>query len=520
MTQNRRIFLNIIATYGRSLYALIIGLFCGRWTLMVLGETDYGLMGLVGGLTSVITLFSGIFAAAVGRFYAFAVGESQKIGREAEGLENCRKWFNTALSLYTVIPLLLVLVGYPIGAYAVRHWLTIPADRIEDCVWVFRFVCVSCFIGMSNVPFAAMYTAKQYIAELTIYSVLTSTFNVIALYYMLRHPGVWLSKFMFLQMLFSVLPQIFIMARALWSFPECKIRPAYLFNWRRFLSLAQFAWWKFFGDVGALVRSQGFAILVNKMFGPRMNASMSIGQTIASQTDTLAASMNGAFSPAITNLAGAGEKERMLRMAYRVCKLGGLLSMLFVLPLSLEIHAIINLWLKKPPALAAEVALLMLMTVVVDEMGRGIGITVTAWGKLALYYLLLGCLNILSLPLAWFVVWTGLGGFLSVFTVLLAVRLVAVVSSAFIAQHVMGFEARHWLRHVFAPLVLLAIVTLTLGSVPHWVLCDFFWLRILTTVGTTVVAFVLLAWKLVLEREERDYIWSRVMSKFGRVAHA
>lgn len=44
MSPNRRIFLNIVATYGRSLYALIIGLFCGRWTLMVLGEVDYGLM--------------------------------------------------------------------------------------------------------------------------------------------------------------------------------------------------------------------------------------------------------------------------------------------------------------------------------------------------------------------------------------------------------------------------------------------------------------------------------------------
>ena len=50
MSPNRRIVLNIVATYGRSLYALVIGLFCGRWTLMVLGETDYGLSGVVGGL--------------------------------------------------------------------------------------------------------------------------------------------------------------------------------------------------------------------------------------------------------------------------------------------------------------------------------------------------------------------------------------------------------------------------------------------------------------------------------------
>ena len=44
MTPNRRIFLNIVATYGRSLYALVIGLFCGRWTLMALGGADYGLV--------------------------------------------------------------------------------------------------------------------------------------------------------------------------------------------------------------------------------------------------------------------------------------------------------------------------------------------------------------------------------------------------------------------------------------------------------------------------------------------
>ena len=65
MTANRRIFLNIIATYGRSLYALVIGLFCGRWTLMALGEVDYGLMGVVGGLTAFVTFFNGVMSSGV-----------------------------------------------------------------------------------------------------------------------------------------------------------------------------------------------------------------------------------------------------------------------------------------------------------------------------------------------------------------------------------------------------------------------------------------------------------------------
>lgn len=48
MTENRRIVLNIVATYGRSLFCLVCGLFTGRWVLMSLGEVDYGLYGVVG----------------------------------------------------------------------------------------------------------------------------------------------------------------------------------------------------------------------------------------------------------------------------------------------------------------------------------------------------------------------------------------------------------------------------------------------------------------------------------------
>jgi len=43
---------------------------------MTLGEVDYGLMGVVGGLTAFIGFFFGILSGAVGRFYAFALGRA------------------------------------------------------------------------------------------------------------------------------------------------------------------------------------------------------------------------------------------------------------------------------------------------------------------------------------------------------------------------------------------------------------------------------------------------------------
>ena len=65
MTANRRIFWNIVATYGRSLFALCCGLFGSRWVLMVLGQEDFGLYGVVGGLVIFIGIINMLLESAV-----------------------------------------------------------------------------------------------------------------------------------------------------------------------------------------------------------------------------------------------------------------------------------------------------------------------------------------------------------------------------------------------------------------------------------------------------------------------
>lgn len=38
MTATRRIIINVLATYGRSLLSMACGIFSSRWILMILGE--------------------------------------------------------------------------------------------------------------------------------------------------------------------------------------------------------------------------------------------------------------------------------------------------------------------------------------------------------------------------------------------------------------------------------------------------------------------------------------------------
>ena len=50
------LFLNISATYGRSLYALVIGLSISWWVLVALANREFGLRAVISGMTVIATL--------------------------------------------------------------------------------------------------------------------------------------------------------------------------------------------------------------------------------------------------------------------------------------------------------------------------------------------------------------------------------------------------------------------------------------------------------------------------------
>lgn len=514
MTENRRIFLNIVATYGRSLYALIIGLFCGRWTLMALGEVDYGLMGVVGGLTAFIAYFNGILGGAIGRFYALSVGEQKK--DPAAGLEACRMWFTTAVVIHTVVPVALMCLGYPMGEWAVRHFLTIPPDRVEACVWVWRCVCATCFLGMVTLPFSAMYGARQYIAELTIYSFVTTTLNVCVLYYMLHHPGVWLAKYALAQGVLAFLPQVIIAVRAYFIFPECRVVRRHLNCLANVKRLCSYAFWNAWGTLGAMLRAQGDAVLLNKYFGPKVNAGFAVGSNLSGQTNTLSGSLIGAFSPAIFNAWGAGDYDRARQMAYQTCKLGALFILVFAIPLTLEVEEVLHLWLKQPPQYAAEFCVFVLAMNVIDKLAVGHMICVNANGKVALYQAFLGTSLVMTLPIAWGLIALGVDP-TAVGWAMVTTMVFCATGRVWFARTLVGMSAKVWLRTIVAPIALLIGITGAIGYLPQVAMAPSF-LRVVVTTGVVEAVLLPFSWCLILNSAERAFVRNRLSKLFNRAS--
>lgn len=509
MTDNKRIALNMAATYGRSLYALVVGLFATRWVLKGLGDTDYGLMGLIGGLAMFITFLNNLFAVSVGRFYALAVGSIKRAGYEREGLNECRRWFNTALVVHSVASCVLVAIGYPLGLWAVKCFLAIPDERVESCVLVWGYTCFSSFVNMFCVPFQAMYTAKQEIAELTVYGFITSTLNFLFYFYISEHPGFWLTKYAAWTCAVSVVPQLLIAIRAMQKYSECRFVPSYLLCSSRLKELARYTVARFWASISGVVGAQGQSILVNKYMGPVFNASMTIGNAVAGQAVSFSGALSAAFWPAIANKVGEGDPEKVRWLSFFTCRMGAICVLAFAIPLALELDNVLQLWLVNPPPFADVICAVVLVRAVFEKMTEGYELAIFSTGNGVMKYSwLAGWAGFSTAAVAWGCFVAGLGMW-SVCVGLVCSKIITVLVRLSLGSSLVGLHISEWVRKSFVPLMKISLACLAVGIVPRFLIETSIW-RVCLTTGICEVVFIYLVWSRVFEPRERDAIVLRI----------
>ena len=511
MTQNKRIILNTIATYGRSMIGVLCGIFSTRWVLEALGHVDFGLYGLVGSLVIFVAFINIQFSTAIARYYAFAIGEAKVATDKNYALNETRSWFTVAVLIHLILPTILVGIGYPIGSYAITNGLlNIPSDRIDVCLWLWRFACLSCFIGMMSVPFQAMYTAKQYIAELTIYSLLQTIIKTAFIYYMVCNPGDWLWGYGLGMFFVTIIPPLLICVRAYCVFPECRLVFKALREKWRIGKLGSFAFWQGTGGVGFIASHQLMSVIVNQYFGARITGSFAVSQTVAAESASLTGALQGAFAPAITTACGANDYEQMRKMAFRVCKIGTFLTLLFALPMALEIDNLLLVWLKNPPPMASELCIATLIFIVIEKLSSGHITAVNATGKVAKFQTVRGLLRtsvaLLALILIWFT-----HSVVAMSIALPISALIVVLGDVYLAQTRAGLSIQYWIKRVVLPIMAIVLITVLIGFLPRVIFSNP-WLRLLFTSAISVVVMLFLGWFFLLDSDEKIFI----LKKFKR----
>ncbi len=513
ITENRRIFLNAIATYGRNLFAIALGLFSSRWILGALGKEDFGLFGVVGSVMALVMLLSSVMGGAVGRYYAFSIGEARKLC-EKDGREHVMMWFNAALMVYILMPVVIIIIGYPLGYYAIHHWLVIPAHRISASVWIFNISMFTALISMVTLPYISMYRAYQYIAELSLWDMIRTFLTFGASFSLLYIGGDKLLYYAIVTALISNLIPIIQALRAWHSFGVCHFRRDYFYRWDNIRKLCNFSFWEFFSVFGDSVRGNGTSFVINKYFGVTMNAAYSVSNTVANQTTSLSTAMIGALSPAMTTAEGSGDRVRMINLAFYTCKFSVLLIIVFAIPLIIEMDEVLNLWLVNPPDNTDTYCRCILFALICHKLGWGHHMAIYASGKIAWYQFSMGIISFSTIFLIWGLVDIGLGAWGVGLSFILSYSLLT-FGRVFFAYRIVGMSIMNWIGNVVFPVMVIVLCTFAAGIGVVAVMPVSF-CRVCLTTSVCFVVTVLLGYLLACNTAERQYVRgviTRVLNK-------
>ncbi len=502
MKASERLALNTTTTYGRSVVVVGLALFSSRWVLNAMGETDFGLFSVVGSLVLCLTFLNTVMANSSARHFAYAIGQGDAVG--------VNTWFNLSFRIHVFLAFMLVGTGWPIGEYCIRCILAIPPERMAMSVSVFRMSLVSAFVSMISVPFVAMFNAKQQMSELALWGVLQALFVFGLAWVLTGVPYDRLAFFAGGMVLIHVAIHTAQIVRASYLFPECSLRPTNCSDRQRLGELVAFALWSLAGRSGGVIRDQGSAIVVNLQFGPSANAAFGIARQVAHQATALSASVMSAVSPEIATREGRGQRDYMVNLAARACKLGTLMILLFAIPFAMEAPLLLNIWLVSPPAHAAVLGQFLVVAFCLDRLGAGYMYAVQAHGKIAVYQTTMGCILLSTLPLAWLLLRFGMP-LTAVGFAFVTIEGVCLVTRLLWAKRLFGISIGGWLAHIAAPCIYVAAITCVAAAFPRLLLPPS-WTRLvlvsIVAMGTTTLS----CWHLAFTQEERQFILNNIVT--------
>lgn len=513
LSANKRIVLNTLATYSRSVISLGFGLFTARWVLLALGQSDFGLYGVVGALLGFLTFINSVLSSSVQRFYAYAIGRGKTLSEE-EAARDLSEWFNTAFLIHAMLSVLICVIGLTVGEWAVRNVLVIPPDRVYASVWVFRISIVTACVSMISVPYVSLYMAYQYIAVLTVFDLIRIVGMFIGSYWLLNASGDRLVIYAILMMFFSSVVLMFQMSFAYFKFKFARISFNRLWTLSRIKDIGTYAGYKLLGVVGWLFKQQGSAVIINLHFGAKANAAYSIATQFAAQTASVSASLMTALTPALTTISGEGKSDKLRDYAMKSCRFSGLLILMLAVPLLSEIDYVLRLWLKNTPEFAGGLCVFIVLYTFFDSMTTGHLVALSAHGVLGAWQTY-ECIMLSATCPAAIICYRCGADLLSIGSVFLASAAFINIGRMYFTRRLLGFSVRYWFLKVLLPLTFVLVIGMAIGKTMMFLVQPSF-LRLCATGVLTVSVVFFLGWMFVLESEERRYLRKRVFSLFAR----
>ena len=448
ISNNKRIAKNTLFLYIRMFLVMGVSLFTVRIVLNALGVIDYGIYNAVGGMTVLFTFLSGTMAHASQRFFSYELGKGDK--------HKIKEIFKANMTIYAIISVVVVLLTETIGLWFVNVKMVIPPERLGAANWIYQFSILSFVFSMFSAPCQAVIISREKMSMFAYISIFEVFAKLSVAYLMLV---VACDKLKF----YAVLHFFVVGGIALIYILLCKKRYeecSFTFNWNReYLGLILgYTGWSFYGHAAMSLRGQGVNILLNLFFGPAVNTARGIAFQVNTAVYRFCVDFFMAVKPQIIKYYAQNNFKEMYNLIYRSSKFCYFLTLLVSIPVLLEMHFILQLWLKNIPEYTILFSRIVIITSLVDAISLSLSTSADATGKIKHYQLLIGTIILLNIPLCWIFFKLGCLPQAAMYTVL-CVAIVVLIFKIFMAKKMVCLPVKDFFVKVIATIMMVTVTS-------------------------------------------------------------
>ena len=389
--KSRRIAKNTLMLYVRMLALMLVGLYTSRVVLSALGENDYGIYNVVGGVVAMFTIISGALNSAISRFITFEMGKG--------GNAQLNKVYSTAVTIQMILALIVVVLAEPVGLWFIDNEMTIDPSRIPAAKWVLHFSLLAFVINLMSIPQMASITAHEKMSAYAYIGILDGLLRLAVALLIMRSAGDRLILYAALMagVVLTVRMSYGIYCRI--NFPECRYRP--VFDRPLIKEMFSFAGWNFIGVTSGVLRDHGGNILVNLFSGTAVNAARGVAVQLNGAVQGFVTNFMTAVNPQITKSFASGEHDYMFALVCKASRLSFCLLYMLALPVIFNSEYVLGIWLKEVPDHASLFVQLFLVFALSESLSNPMITAMLATGKIRRYQIVVGGLQLLNLPVSY-----------------------------------------------------------------------------------------------------------------------
>ena len=493
MSQSKRLIFNTLATFAQQVVTVAIAIVSTPLIFRALGETDWGVYGVLGAGLSLLWVFTDALIASASRHLAFELGAGD------EGA--AKRVFNQVLCLFALTAVILYSVGWFLGPWILQG-LTIPESRERAAWWTYQLLLLNLTVGLLQTPFFAVFMARQALVQDAIFRVLNSLCMLGAAIILTFSSWDRLILYAVLTAIIQTSLAFTQVLVALYRFDEARPRPG-LITLRGTLPLISFAGWTFVGSVAWRLRMQGAIVVLNLFFGPIVNGAYNLSIQVSGIQRQVRDAVTRAALPHMTQNAGAGQRNTMKQMVLITSKYGSLLMVMMLGPLILEGDTLLRWWLgKQAPPYTYEFIVWMSLSMLIDALTTGHWMAASAEGRVAKLVSVALIPLLAPIPIAVMVFWWTSAGPVMLVWLVVGGTLGTMLVQIAVAGPISGVTFRQWLARVVWPVG--AVFAASLGAA--WLLqavLEEGVERVLYVVGLFLALAAALSWFCALRANER-----------------